>query len=427
MRPAILLVLIGGWWVLPVGHYAAGASGTEIPWWITGIALPSDMLVTKAWIAPLAAFAGAVVRDPAALRRWRPGWLDLPMAAWCLWPLIGGLRPAPDPAPWLSALYVAGSWGLPWLIGRIWFARPGESRLILRAVALSGLANLPIALIEGVRPARLYGLVYGPHPYRLDGIERYLGYRPIGFLEHGNAYGLWAALAAFAAIWLALRERDGPRGGRWIALAGMNVAIALASQSIGALLLLGLGLVVLALWRLPIFLPVIAGVSILLAAAGAVHFSGVVPLQTIARTSGGEKVIAAMRSIGRGSFLWRVSQDAKTVPGLAAHPVTGTARWDWWRPFGIRPWGQPLLIMGQFGLVGLLLVWGALIGAVVAALRRLRSSGERIGQDAALPLAILVLLALADATLNAFFFSLAILAAGAIAFERPPQGAAAKP
>jgi hypothetical protein len=46
---------------------------------------------------------------------------------------------------------------------------------------------------------------------------------------------------------------------------------------------------------------------------------------------------------------------------------------------------------------------------------RLREHGDRLTGDPALPLAILVLLALADASLNAFFFSPAILAAGAIA------------
>jgi hypothetical protein len=43
--------------------------------------------------------------------------------------------------------------------------------------------------------------------------------------------------------------------------------------------------------------------------------------------------------------------------------------------------------------------------------------------DPALPLAIMVLLALADAALNAFFFSPAILAAGAIAVGRKGRGA----
>src|SRR4051794_17998458 len=111
LRTAILLVLIGGWWLLPVARYGPGAPGTETPWWITGIALPSDMLLTKAWIPPLVAFAGAALCGPETLRKWRPAPIDLPMALWCLWPLASGLARSADPPGWLASLYVAGAWG----------------------------------------------------------------------------------------------------------------------------------------------------------------------------------------------------------------------------------------------------------------------------------------------------------------------------
>jgi hypothetical protein len=416
LRSAILLVLIGGWWALPVARYGPGAPGTLNPWWITGIALPSDMLLTKAWIPPLAAFAGAAVRGRDALKRWRPAWIDLPMAAWCVWPLFDGLGGGNDPPSWVSALYVTGAWGLPWLIGRVWF-EANEGRLaVARAVALSGLANLPVALVEAFRPGWFYGLLYGPHPFRFDGVDRYVGHRPIGFFENGNLYGLWAALAAFAALAL-LRNRE-VKGRRWVALAAINVAIALASQSVGAIILLGIGLALLAIWRLPAFLPLLAGAAVLLLLAAAVHFSGLVPVQSLARTPAGERVIGAMRGIGRGSLLWRVSQDSKTLATIAAHPIGGTGQWDWWRPYRTRPWGQATLLLGQYGIIGLLLAWGALIAACAAALVRRRQSGDRLSNDPALPLAIMVLLALADAGLNAFFFFPAILAAGAIAGSR---------
>src|SRR5206468_7534411 len=87
LRTALLLVLIGGWWLLPVGRYEPVAPDTIFPWWITGTALPSDMLLTKAWICPLTAFAGCVWRMRGALRNWRPVASDGLMIAWCLWPL----------------------------------------------------------------------------------------------------------------------------------------------------------------------------------------------------------------------------------------------------------------------------------------------------------------------------------------------------
>lgn len=415
-RSALLAVLIGGWWLLPVGNYGPGAHGTGLPWWITGTALPSDMLVTKAWIAPLVAFAGAVVKNPDALRNWRPAAVDVPMIAWCLWPIADGLLGA-SPPPLVASLYIAGVWGLPWLIGRVWLSTAEGELALMRAIALSGLANLPVAVIEGVRPPMLYGLLYGPHPFRFDGIHRYVGYRPIGFLEHGNLYGLWTALAAFAALWL-VRDRKRADGRRWVVLAIVNVAIALAAQSIGALILLGIGLVLLAIWRSHLFVPALSGVAVLIVIIGAVHLTGIVPIRALAKTPAGVRVIGEMRALGRGSFLWRVSQDTKSLGTIAANPIGGTAHWDWWRQYGTRPWGQPLLLIGQYGLGGFLLAWGALVAAAAAAFQRLRQWGDRLAGDAALPLAILVLLSLLDATLNAFFFFPAILAAGAIA-HRP--------
>lgn len=337
----------------------------------------------------------------------------MPMAGWCLWPLIAGLGKISDPPGLVASFYVTGSWGLAWLLGRIWLGSAEARLALMRALAWSGLANLPVAIIEGTRPAMLYGVVYGPHPFRFDGIERYIGYRPLGFFEDGNLYGLWSGLAAFAALCLARHGAAASRG--WIALAAINVAIALAAQSVGAIVLLGVGIALLWLWQRPLFLPFMAAAaagSILLAG---VHLSGVVPVQSIARTPAGERAIAVMRSIGRGSFLWRVSQDAKTLPLFKQHPLIGTARWDWWRPMKTRPWGQGLLLVGQYGLIGLVLAWGALVAACAAAFVRLRRDAKQGAEDAALPLAIIALLALVDAMLNAFFFFPAIVAAGAIA------------
>ena len=412
-------MLIGGWWLLPVTQYGPAALTIPTPWWVVGIALPSDMLVTKAWIAPLVAFTGAAIREPQRLRNWRPTLFDLPMAAWCLWPLADGLRSPANPPGWLASLYVTGAWGLPWLIGGVWLSDPEGRLKLTQAIALSGIANLPVAIIEGARPAMLYRLIYGPHPFLTDGIVRYVGYRPLGFFEDGNLYGLWAALAAFAAL-AVLRDREGRAAG-WMALAILNVAIAIASQSVGAIFLLGIGVALLLMWRLPIFLPALAGAAALALLLAAIHFSGAVPVQALGRTSAGQHLIGAMRGIGRGSFLWRVSQDSKTLATISAHPLGGTAQWDWFRPYGTRPWGQALLLIGQYGLVGLALAWGALVAACGAALIRMRRLGETSMSDPALPLAIMVLLALADALLNAFFFSPAILAAGAIAVSASPR------
>jgi hypothetical protein len=415
-RTAILVTAIGGWLLLPVAHYPRLAEGSDLAWWIVGIALPSDMLVTKAWIAPVVALIGGAICDRAAIKAWRAAAIDAPMAMWCVWPLMAGLvAGGGDPPPPIAALYVTGAWGVPWLIGRVWFADREGGLLLTRGLALSGLALMPIAVIETVRPPLLYGLFYGPHPFRFDGIYRYVGYRPLGFMEDGNLYGLWATIGALAAIWVARRPAEPDEKRFWFIVAAVTTGVAIAAQSVGALVLLAIGVAVMLLWNVAIVLPALAAMAIGVLALAAVHFSGVVPLRTLAAGAVGQQTIGTLRAVGRQSFAWRVSQDIKTLPGATAAPIAGSSRWDWWRRFGTRPWGQPLLIIGQYGLIGLALAWGSLALAAAAGLVRYRRWGDRVDDGTVVPLALVVLLTLADALLNAFFFSAAILAAGAIA------------
>ncbi|UAK25110.1 hypothetical protein [Sphingomonas nostoxanthinifaciens] len=423
VRRALLAVFLGGWLLLPVGHYPPSAPIGRLTWWVTGVAVPSDMLVTKAWISALVTLLGGLVRDFATVRRWRPAPIDAGMAAWCVWPLVDGLTVAtPSPSPWIASLYVSGVWGLPWLIGRIWFGGRTNGRALLRGLAVAGVACLPIALMEGGQRAFLYDAIYGNHPFQADGVARYLGFRPLGFFEHGNQYGIWVALCALAALWTAAARRDRSDVTTWRIVGGVAAAIALASQSVGAILLLLIGLAILACWRLRFIKPAVVALAILIVAAGAVHLSGVVPLQTIARqTSAGQRTLAFFRAAGRQSFLWRFSQDTRTLPAMKAAPLRGAANWGWFAPFNTRPWGLAMLIIGQYGLIGFGLLFGTLAAAALGAMLRLRVASVWARDAAALPLALIVMLALADAILNSFFFFPAVLAAGAIAVRPPSQ------
>lgn len=415
-RTAIPAIFLGGWLLLPVGHYPPAEIAKMLPWWIVGLALPSSMLATKAWVAAGVPLLAGLVFDRDRMRAWRPRWIDVPMALWCLWPLIAGLAAAnPAPAPLVATLYVTGCWGLPWLIGRIWIATPADRTALLTAIVWSGAVLLPVAVVEGVAGPFLYDALYGPHPFRTDGMVRYLGYRPLALFENGNQYGIWIAVAALAATWTALLRGQG-RSGRGIVLWLVVTAMAVAGQSVGALLLAGMGAAFLALRGRAFVRPLaLAGAgSVLL--LGAVHLSGIVPLEHIARdTAVGQRVLATVRGVGRGSFTWRLSQDAKVLPAIHAAPLAGHARWDWFRPFGTRPWGLAMLILGQFGAIGLCLAFGSVIAPALAVLFRRSGYGAWASDEDALPLAVIVLVALADATLNSFVYLPAILIAGAIA------------
>jgi hypothetical protein len=424
-RSAALLVFFGGWLFAPVGAFPAGSSQAgqvEHPYWILGSALPSDMTMHKAWIVPCAVLFGALLFDRASLRRFRPSWFDAPLLLWCAWPLLQALlfisEPRPDGA--LASLYLFGTWGLTWLIGRVYCSGTEGLSALARALALAGLACLPFALAEGLAGAQTYGWFFEPHPFREDGDERYLGWRPLGFFENGNQYGLWISLCALVAVWVAWSRDATDR--RWRVVAGVVLAMALAAQSIGgvALALLGAGL----LWlssRLRARHMVAAALTVAVVIS-AVYVSGVVPITRIANdTSLGRAAVSAIKSVGRGSFTWRIAQDQRALPLATARPLVGTGQWDWWRPQPSRPWGLAMLVLGQFGLIGVVLSASVLL-LPAARIAWQAPRGDPLSTQA-LPwlLAIVVLLTMLDAVLNSFVFFPAVLIAGALSTIPAPM------
>ena len=179
---AVAITCFAGWLLLPVGNYPAGTTEVVFPYWITGAAVPSDMLLTKMWWPPAVALVGTLLTDRKTLAQFRPGWVDVPICLWCLWPLLQWtFVESPDPQPWITTLYLAAAWGTPWLLGRVYFAGFEGGRHFLISLSAGLLVITPIALIEGILGPRVYGWFYGPHPFRFDGQQRYVGFRPVAF------------------------------------------------------------------------------------------------------------------------------------------------------------------------------------------------------------------------------------------------------
>jgi hypothetical protein len=415
-QSAVLWVLLGGWLVLPVGFYPPDARFSTFPYWLIGAALPSEMLISKAWIAPASALLGVLLLDRPRLRGHHFNAWDLPMVLWCLWPLLQwALRAEAQPTPLLASAYLLGSWGFTWLLGRLYFSSLEGQAALLHGLAWAGLACLPFAAVEGVAGPDLYATVYEPHPFASDGTERYLGWRPIGFFENGNQYGLWVCLCALAALWV-WRSRVAQRRASWWAWGAFMVCgMALLAQSVGALLLSGLGLAVLALMARARLQTLWIGTLCASLLCGAVYLSGVVPVtQWGKETAVGRKVVEVFRASGRGSFTWRISQDQKAMGLVKSTALVGQGRWDWWRPLNTRPWGLALLLVGQFGLIGLVCAFGALLAPSMRCLWRVPVASPWQASGAPVILATMVVLTTMDAGLNAFIFFPALMAAGAL-------------
>lgn len=411
---AVAITCFTGWLLLPVGNFPPGSAETTLPYWITGTALPSDMLLTKMWWPPVLALAGALWRDRKAFLQLRPDWRDVPLLLFCLWPVVQWPFGAhPDPLPWIAALYLCAAWAAPWLLGRVYFSGREGGKRLLRAFVLGLVVIGPVAILEGIVGPKVYGWFYEPHPFRFDGIDRYIGYRPLGFFEDGNQYGIWVAATALAAVALWQSEFNRTRG-LLGSIAAMALLIAFMSQSLGAILLLLLGLA--SLWKSGTFtLRWTLRIALLIAVVGgAALVSSRLSLRDMAEnTSVGREIVHTIRETGRGSILWRLVRDQRALSIIREHPVLGTAQWDWWRQIGQRPWDLATLLLGQFGAIGLLFAFGSLL---VPTIGSLRMPSWQLSRDS-LPssaLATIVLIGVADMLVNSFILYPAILAAGAL-------------
>lgn len=408
-RDAVFATYFAGWLVLPVGVYPPAVDPNWLPIEIIGLTLPSQMLVTKAAVAPLVAAIYSLIFDWKRWRMMRPAVLDAVVLVFCLWPLVQGQYLDNEfPLSGDAGLYLTCTWGLSWWLGRL-YCKTGEDRTaFLRALVLAGLVMVPFAIVEGLRGTTFYEPFYGREPYKLDGVVRYIGSRPQLMFEHGNQYGIWIAMAALAAV---MRVDKTMRS--W-AIAAVLVATAIASQSAGAVALLMCGVIFLVVRIHPprwLWFGTIAGITLI---AGGL-MTGLIPVAKIAAIGGiGQHVADAMRGIGRGSMPWRVTQELRTLPLVREQFLVGYGTWFWWFSSGTRPWGFPLMMIGQYGFIGFTLI---IVPIVFGPLRTVLTYA-RLPLAGPAALGFIVLLAGVDAMLNNFIFFPAVLISGGLATAR---------
>lgn len=411
-RTAAVTLYFGGWLLLPVAIYPPHTlTAAFFTVEVIGVGLPSNLGLTKGVIVPLATCAAWLVMRMRRVASDELTLFDAAMAGFCLWPIAGALIRGSDMAMGgRDALYLCGSWGATWTLARGLFRRPEDWIVLLRAAAWSGVALAPIALIEGAFGPWVYDAVWGEHAFLREGADRPIGFRPLGFFEHGNQYALWLALAAFA--WVALARLGALQPWqRWLALG--TIAAVIAAQSIGAALLAAVGIAAVLMPPAWLRRGVVVGGGII-ALFGTVYLSGVIPAERIRQSAAMAPAnVARFDPIRLRSLLYRIRRDQMAVPLLQRAPLAGTGQWDWWRPLGSHPWGLPLLIAGQFGAVAVLLLLAALLVPAATALFRDDRRGVVCG--------ILVLVAAADALFNSFVYFPAVLFAGALVSVGAPR------
>jgi len=367
-RTAALINFVGGWAILPAANYVS--TGAEFPYWILGTSLESDYFITKATIIGFTGILGILLFDRSSFKRFRLTEWDLAMGMWLIAPILSAIaNPDHFGEGCVGEIYQLLGWGSPYLIGRLYFTDTPSLRLAAKAFVIAGLAYIPFCIVEIITGPKFYVWLYGYLPLQMIGAKRYIGYRPIGLLENGNQLGIWMATAALIAIWLWRRKTAQAILGIPIFLVALSLfVVTILCQSTGAIILL------LALIPFVFIDPrhLSRTVSILLVlgilAFAAFRISNKVSLRELVKQNHVVHAVAGyLRSIGKQSFGWRLSQDERHIDTALAEPILGYGQWNWWQGGVQRPWSLWLLVFGMYGSVGLISLEAALLIPVLRA------------------------------------------------------------
>lgn len=344
--------------------------------------------------------------------------VDLAMAAWCLCPLVSSLS---NGFSLYSSIADANGqlqdWGLPYLLGRIFFFRLEHVRSLAIAIFIGGLVYVPLCLWEIRMSPQLHTQVYGFYPHEFAQAYRYGGFRPTVFLGHGLTVAMWMAFSGLTGFWLwssrSLREL-------WRIATGPPLAVLVATlvlcKSVGPILVFAIG----SLFKLASKLIRSSALIWLLLSLPTIYV--VVRIQGQLSTATVNEISSETLDQERSdSFMFRLINEDLFVKKALERPLLGWGPWDHWRPkdrFGhdiVASDALWTIAFAEYGFLGLVSLGMVLCLPVLVFLRRYPWRlwpHPKIAPAAAL--AIFMALSQIDGLFNAFSTTIVMVAAGGI-------------
>lgn len=348
----------------------------------------------------------------------RLSYWDLPIVLWCLCPIATSFQNDLGFYDGLSAsTHRTLMWGVPYILARTYLGDAKGVRELAIGLFYGGLIYVPLCLFEIRMSPKLHLLIYGYHQHSfLQTLRTIGGYRPMVFMHHGLMVGLWMTTASLIGIVL-WRSGALPQIGRWQTkwFVFALVATTIACQSVGALVLLAIGVAVyMSLRRFPrMCMTVLVVVPVLYCAARVGGMWDGTPLVRLTRNFSEERAL---------SLQYRLEQEEVLCGRAWEQPVLG---WGGFNRAFPAPNGSDfrpavsdslwIVVFGMNGLVGLALVVLTFITPILVLARRTKPERWVHPDNApAGALAIVLGLYLMDGMVNMMVNPLFMLAAGSL-------------
>ncbi len=400
-RRAVLMAMITGWLFLP------------------NIGYPITGFKSKLAITCMVIVLASLIFTPGRFARLRPKLADLPILVYCLWPFVAAYSNGFDYYESLSASFDAFlNFGAAYLLGRMFFTDLRGLRTLAIGMFAGGLIYVPLCLWELRFSPQLHRIIYGFQVQPFHTAVRFGGYRPLVFLDSGLMLAMWMTAASLLGF---LLWRSGSLRRLWGMPVGPLLIVLLLTtvlcKSFGALALLACGLPT--YWlsrRFRTAIPVLCLVA-------------ATPLYMGLRISGawsGESLAVVSAQIGNeeraDSLRFRLQNEEILIARAMQKPITGWGRWGRSLLLDERgklisiPDGLWIILIGQFGLVGLTALTAVLLLPILLLLRRypVRMWGHPLVAPVG-GIAILLALFMIDSLFNSMINPVFVLGAGGLA------------
>lgn len=400
-RRAVLVAFVAAWLFLPMAGYELQG-------------MPN---FTKMSATSLGVMLGIVLFDSRRFSTFKPAWYDLPMAVWLTVPMAASVINGYGAYDGLSAVVEhAIHWGVPYFVGRVYFRTLPALRDLAVAILIGGLIYVPLCLYEIRMSPQLHTMLYGFHQHVFVQSQRFGGWRPTVFMQHGLAVGMWMATATLLGIWLWQT-----RAVRHIHNVPMTIILpvliltTLLCKSVGAVGLLALGAVV--LWATK--LTRTASLIMLLVLVAPTYLTARVALGW-----DGQQLVSLADRFQRDradSLDMRLYNEERIVAVAKQQPLFGWGRWAGYRQVEDREravvtdslW---IIALGQNGFIGLGALTAIMLLPPILLFHRTRGRWWHHPELApATGLAVVVVLFFLDSLFNSMLNPIYLLAAGGLA------------